>query len=80
MLAMRRDGGVKFKIEHRCRAKLPKTEGVPYYGRCDLFQDHDGPHVLERGMDEIRFEIRILNHYPPTKPPRRFKIESDEEA
>jgi hypothetical protein len=42
-----------------CPARLPKdTESFgPYYGRCDLRRGHDGPHVLERGMEEIEFSI-----------------------
>lgn len=42
----------------RCKAKLSRYEnlGGMYWGRCDLKRGHTGPHILERGMVEVKFE------------------------
>lgn len=44
----------------RCRARMEPQTDQPYHGRCDLRASHDGPHVLERGMDEIRWTTEPL--------------------
>lgn len=63
-----------------CAARLPK--GTPYagvyYGRCDLKRGHDGPHVLERGMDEIVFDISVVR--ARAAPPLSGSDDSDDAA
>jgi len=41
----------------RCRARLERGEyhGQNHHGRCDLQRGHEGVHVLERGMEVVRF-------------------------
>ncbi len=40
----------------RCRARLGRGEyHGHHYGRCDLRRGHAGVHVLERGMEVVRF-------------------------
>lgn len=71
---------MRLKIESRCKAKLPEGEHLNYHGRCDLNRGHDGPHILERGMDKIQFEIRVIKRErkPPPPPPKEVKVKSDE--
>lgn len=56
----------------RCRARLIREDAIgPYWGRCDLRRGHDGPHCLERGMDEVEWEVTIPNRrlgYQPVPP------------
>lgn len=48
-------------IFRRCRAKLEPQPGRSYHGRCDLPAGHDGDHLLERGMDELRWSTALTN-------------------
>lgn len=48
------------KLTRRCRAVLEPQQRQPYHGRCDLRVGHEGPHLLERGMDEIRWSTEPI--------------------
>lgn len=49
---------LKWLFKRRCSARLSRYEnlGGMYWGRCDLHVGHTGPHILERGMVEVKFE------------------------
>jgi hypothetical protein len=39
--------------QRRCRAVRERRSDGPYHGRCDLKAKHEGPHVLERGLEVV---------------------------
>jgi hypothetical protein len=46
----------------RCRAyKEPNKTG--YWGRCDLEREHEGDHLLERGMDMLTWSTKWTDSF-----------------
>lgn len=62
---------MRLRLERRCAARITRRESPTYFGRCDLHAGHDGPHWLERGMDEVKFVIEVVPPFSPTEPPPR---------
>jgi hypothetical protein len=51
----------QFLLGRQCKARLPRTDNFPYWGRCELVKDHICDHAMERGFNTPQWKIEIVS-------------------